>query len=499
MKFLELLPPVVASLFENISDPVSVLENGIFIKCNEATLKMLQVTDKDGIIGKTPWDISPEYQMDGKLSVVKAKEMIDTCMKTGSSRFEWVHKRYNGSLFYADIVLTRAPETDAVFVIWRDITEEVRNRKRVWESEEKYRITLNSIGDAVITTDIDGKIHMMNSPAEKLTGWKREEALGTSLEEVFVIVNAFSRKTVESPVRKVLKTGNIVGLANHTVLISKNGSEHQIADSGAPIKNDQGDIQGVVLVFRDVTETYRLQEQLRQSEKMDAMGRMASGLAHDFNNMISGIVGAADLLTEMIEPENDNRIYAQRIKDVAVKASELTKQLLNFARKSDGMKKVVDIHELVNETVNLVSSSLGNKLKVSIDFSGNAEILGDKSQIQNALINLVFNARDAMPDGGTIFFSSKEIDVPDNVYNPLMLEPGSYVKLSIRDTGQGVDEAIRDKIFEPFFTTKKGDKGTGLGLASVYRAVKNHDGEVELISKVGEGSEFLIYLPLTDQ
>jgi PAS domain S-box-containing protein len=478
---------------------VSVLENGIFVDCNDATLKMLQIKSKDKIVGRTPWDISPEFQADGKPSEAKAKEMIDTCLEKGSNRFEWVHKRDNGTLFYGDIILTAAPDTDAVLVIWRDITEEVANRQKIKESEEKYRITLNSIGDAVITTDIDGNVQMMNPLAEKLTGWKRKDATGRPLEDVFAIVNAFSGETVESPVRKVLKTGNVVGLANHTVLVSKDGKEHQIADSGAPIKDDSGDILGVVLVFRDVTETYRLHEQLKQSEKMDAMGRMASGLAHDFNNMISGIVGAADLLTATMDPENEYLIYAEKIKEVAVKASELTKQLLNFARKSDGMKRTVEVHSLVDETVKMVSSSLGNKLKIDIDLNGKAEILADKSQIQNALINLIFNARDAMPEGGTISFRSKIIDVPDNVYNPLMLAPGSYLKLSIKDTGHGVDDNIKERIFEPFFTTKEGEKGTGLGLASVYRAVKNHDGEVELVSNVGKGSDFLIYLPLIDQ
>ena len=496
MKFLELLPPIVATLFENISDPVSVLENGVFVGCNEATLKMLQINSKNRIIGRTPWDISPEFQMDGRRSDDKAKEMLKECLDKGAKRFEWVHKRDNGTLFYGDIILTRAPDTDAILVLWRDISEEVKNRQRVRESEEKYRITLNSIGDAVITTDIEGRVRMMNPPAEKLTGWKNEDAAGKPLDNIFVIANAFSKKKVQSPVHKVLESGNVVGLANHTVLISKDGSEHQIADSGAPIKDDEGNILGVVLVFRDVTETYRLQEQLKQSEKMDALGRMASGLAHDFNNMIGGITGAADLLITMLGPENENRIYAEKIKEVSIKASEITKQLLKFARKSDGKKEDVDIHRLVRETVDLVGSSLGKDIDVYMDLKGEAVVSSDKGQIQNALINLLFNARDAMPEGGKITFSSEKIKVPENVYNPLMLASGNFLKLSVKDTGEGVKQNIRKKIFEPFFTTKKHDKGTGLGLASVYRAVKTHGGEVELISEVGKGSDFVIYLPL---
>jgi len=498
MKFLELLPPVVISLFENIGDPLSVIENGVFVECNEATLKMLQTNSKNSIVGKTPWDISPELQMDGSPSDVKAKKMLQICLEKGSNRFEWLHKRDNGTFFHAEIILTHAFETDAILVLWRDISDEVENRRKVFESEERYRITLNSIGDAVITTDINGKVQMMNYSAENLTGWKVEDAAGRPLKNVFNIINAFTRKPVESPVHLVLKSGGVVGLANHTVLVSKNGEEYQIADSGAPIKDDKGKIRGVVLVFRDVTRTYRLEEQLKQSEKMDAIGKMASGLAHDFNNMIGGIIGAADILVDMLDAEDESRFYAEKIKEIGIKSAEMTSQVLTFARKSHGKRNLVDIHGLVRETVDMIGASLGDNVKVDILLDGKASVVSDKGQLQNAFINLLFNARDAMPKGGTITFRSEKMEIPENVYNSLMLSPGSFLKLLVSDTGEGVDEKIRDKIFEPFFTTKKGDKGTGLGLASAQRAIKEHGGEIELISKVGKGSDFIIYLPLKD-
>jgi len=301
---------------------------------------------------------------------------------------------------------------------------------------------------------------------------------------------------VESPVRKVLKSGNVVGLANHTVLVSKDGKEYQIADSGAPIKDDAGNILGVVLVFRDVTETYRLEEQLKQSEKMDAMGRMASGLAHDFNNMISGIIGAADLLAMTLDPSVEGHEYAEQIKKAGLKASDLTRQLMTFARKNDGKKENIDIHDLVRETVNIVRSSLGKNIEVNIDLDGEVIVSLDKGQIQNAIINLMFNARDALPDGGTVTFRSEKVKVPENIYNPLMLASGTYFRLSVKDNGHEVDKSIQKKIFEPFFTTKSGEKGTGLGLASVYRAVKDHDGQIDLVSEIGKGSDFIIYLPI---
>jgi len=498
MNFQELLPPIVITLFENISDPISIIENGVFVSCNEATLKMLQIDSKNNLIGKTPWDISPQLQMDGTPSDVKAKELLQICLEKGSSRFEWIHKRDNGTLFYADIILTHAPDTEAILVLWRDISDEVENRRKVFESEEKYRITLNSIGDAVITTDIEGNVRMMNYSAENLTGWKEDDAAGKHLDDIFVIVNAFSKEKVQSPVSKILKSGNVVGLAKNTVLVSKDGTEHQIADSGAPIKDDKGKIRGFVLVFRDVTRTCRLEEQLKQSEKMDAIGKMASGMAHDFNNMVGGIIGGADLLVDMLDAQDESRFYAQKIKEAGIKAAEMTSQVLTFARKSNGKREPVDVYGLVRETVDMIGASLGDNVKVDISLDGKASVISDKGHLQSAFINLIFNARDAMPKGGTITFRSEKIEILENVYNSLMLSAGSFLKLSVSDTGEGVDEKISDKIFEPFFTTKKGDKGTGLGLASAQRAVKEHGGEIELVSKVGEGSDFIIYLPLKD-
>jgi len=159
------------------------------------------------------------------------------------------------------------------------------------ESRENLRITLDSIGDGVIATDADGAVTRLNPVAETLTGWSLAEAAGRPLGEIFKIVNADTRRAIESPVSKVMKTGDVVGLANHTVLISKDGHERQIADSGAPIRSGSGEIIGVVLVFRDVTEQHLMEEQLRQSQKMDSIGQLAGGVAHDFNNMLAGIMG----------------------------------------------------------------------------------------------------------------------------------------------------------------------------------------------------------------
>lgn len=626
--FLELSPPIFNKLFNMIEDPISILENGVFVECNDATVKMLRMNSREDLIGKTPWELSPEYQPDGLLSVEKAKMMIAKCLAGGSNRFEWEHTRFDGSLFTAEIVLTPVPEMDieTVFVIWRDITDNVKVKKAVEEAEAKYKIitedaptailihqegkwiyankavteifgfsseqilgedifryvhpsqktqimtnaakrlagesvperydmcvvlpsgeekwldtkvsiitlsgkrsilvnclditkrveaerklresreryktTLNSIGDGVIATDEYGRIQMMNPVAQLLTGWDLSEAKGEPLENVFKITNAFTGETVENLVTKVLKYGEIVGLANHTVLTTRSGDEYQIADSGSPIKDEFGNIRGVVLVFRDVTEKYVIEEQLRQNQKMEAIGQLASGLAHDFNNMLAGIIGSAEIVCDFVKGNSEAEAFAGRIKEAALNANNLTRQLLDFSRKTKNEFSEINIMSLVDATLDLVRSSIGSKIVVKkiTDHPG-LTLKGDRTKLQNAIINLVLNAKDAMPDGGIIELSTSEHTVKEHIVSKHLLPPGKYALISVKDTGTGIDENIIGRIFDPYFTTKPAGKGTGLGLAMVKKTVIDHKGAVTVSSETGKGSVFEVYLPVdtTDQ
>jgi PAS domain S-box-containing protein len=337
---------------------------------------------------------------------------------------------------------------------------------------------------------------MMNPVAQMLTGWDISEAKGELLENVFKISNAFTGEIVENPVTKVLKHGEIVGLANHTVLKARNGDEYQIADSGAPIKDESGNIRGVVLVFRDVTEKYLVEEHLRQTQKMEAVGTLASGLAHDFNNMLAGIIGSAEIVADLVKGNDEAHQFAQRIRESAMKANDLTRQLLNFSRKS--RKEIIEINprDLILSTIDLVRSGIGSKIEIRTEnIFENVSIKGDYTALQNALINLMFNARDAMPSGGRMEISTSEYAVKEHVFDKMLLNPGSYLKISVHDTGHGIDGSIIEKIFNPYFTTKPKEKGTGLGLAMVLKTVTEHNGAVTVASEPGNGSTFEIYLP----
>lgn len=383
-----------------------------------------------------------------------------------------------------------------------DISYQKKSEERLRQSEENLKVTLNSIGDGVIATDRDGNITRINPEAQRLTGWSYAEAYGKKFTEVFNIVNAQSRQKVENPVERVFETGEIVGLANHTVLIAKNGIEYHIADSASPIKNKKGELLGVVLVFRDVSEQYRLEDQLRQSQKMEVIGQLAGGVAHDFNNMLTGIIGASEYI--LLKSANNNEIhrFAEIIVNTAQKAGDLTRKLLAFSRKAKFYSTPIEIHHIINETVSILEHTIDKRITIEKNLAANGQtIIGDPSLIQNAIMNIALNARDAMPEGGKIVFSTSNIYLDEHFCknNSFKIEPGNFIEIAISDTGAGIPKEIFHKIFEPFFTTKPLGKGTGLGLAAVYGAVKDHLGAVSVYSEIGQGSIFKLYIPLSDE
>lgn len=369
------------------------------------------------------------------------------------------------------------------------------------DSRENLRTTLYSIGDGVITTDTKGLVTRLNPVAEKLTGWSLIEAKGKPLEEIFNIINADTRRTVENPAARVVKSGEIIELADNTVLISKEGHERHIADSGAPIKNSDGQLTGVVLVFRDVTQQNLMEEQLRQSQKMDSIGQLAGGVAHDFNNMLTGIIGSAELMAYDLEKHKINDRNLQTIFNAAKRAADLTQKLLAFSRKGKIVSTTIDIHSAIQKSVDILGHSIDKNIELSMNLHApDSQIIGDPSQLESAFLNLGVNARDAMPKGGVLCFSTSNVILDEDFCNRTSFDisPGSYIEVSVSDTGDGIRKEMQKKIFEPFFTTKEVGRGTGLGLAAVYGTVVGHKGMVHLYSEPDEGTIFKLYFPLDD-
>jgi PAS domain S-box-containing protein len=374
-----------------------------------------------------------------------------------------------------------------------DITERTQAEQRVAAERERLAVTLRSIGDGVITTDTRGRVELINDVAEELTGWSRSEARGKPLSTVFLIVNEFTRKPCENPVDKVLARGEVIELANHTMLVARDGTERIIADSGAPIKDDRGETVGVVLVFRDMTEKQKLLDAVNRTDKLDSLGILAGGIAHDFNNLLSGIFGYIDLAREASTANKTALGYIDKALTAFNRAKDLTMQLLTFSKGGAPIRAVRDLSLLIKENASfaLSGSNVTCDYRIAPDvWRGSV----DENQIGQVISNIVINAQQAMPLGGTITISAQNVNLAERAIAGM--RAGAYVKLSIADTGAGIPPEHLTRIFDPFYTTKQ--KGNGLGLATCYSIIQKHDGCIEAESTVGKGSVFHIYLPAVE-
>jgi two-component system cell cycle sensor histidine kinase/response regulator CckA len=494
--------------------------------------------------------------------------------------------------------------------------------RRLKEREEWLSTILASIGDAVIATDMKGRIIFMNPIAEFLIGWKQEDVIGTPLKEIFKIVNEKTHKPVEDPVEKVLREGIIVGLANHSILIAKDETERPIDDSGAPIRDDKGNVTGVVLVFRDVserrktenalkqseeryrtlfedsrdaiyittregmfvdanqsmfdlfgysreemigldartiyvnpddrnifqkeieqtgsvkeyrvklckkdgtkidclltssvrqddgsilgyqgiihdiTERKRIEAKLQQSQKLESIGTLAGGIAHDFNNLLMGIQGHVSLISLNTDPHHPNFQHLKGIEAAVKNGVNLTRQLLGFARGGKYQTKVIDLNKLIQ-----INSEMFGRTKKEINIHTKYQkdlwpVEVDPGQIDQVMLNLYINAWQAMSRMGDLYIETSNFVINKNDAKSFEVKAGNYVKISVADTGVGMDKATMQRIFDPFYTTKVMGRGTGLGLASAYGIIKNHGGIINVYSEKGSGAIFEIFLPASEK
>ena len=299
--------------------------------------------------------------------------------------------------------------------------------------------------------------------------------------------------------------GDILGaiLKNHKALkveTSSNDGKSQHFNSLSYLKLPDGS-ERVLLIATDITDYKRIEEQLQHSQKLNAIGQLAGGVAHDFNNVLAGILSSAELLEKYLPNDPKALRFQKIIMESAERAAGLTRKLLAFARRQQPASSVIDLHATLLDTIALLKSTIDRRVEVVVELQAEQHrIVGDPAQLQSAILNLGINASHAMPDGGTIIFSTRNVEL-DKVYceiSPFDLTPGMYLELEVRDTGSGISPADMPRIFEPFFTTKEQGKGTGLGLAAVYGTVQQHKGSVTVYSEVGNGTCFHLSLPLAD-
>jgi two-component system cell cycle sensor histidine kinase/response regulator CckA len=357
--------------------------------------------------------------------------------------------------------------------------------------------TLTSIGDAVITTDRAGDITFMNSVAEALTGWRQGEVKRKPLHTILHLIREDTREQISGLVENALREGAAVSMAERARIISKDKTEIAIEHSAAPLRDEDGKVRGVILVFRDVTGRRQLEEQLSHSQKMEAVGRLAGGVAGDFNNLLTVITGYSELLRGEFSVSSPLHRFAEEILFAAERAAALTRQLLAFSRGQAAQPKLLDLNSLLSGMEPLLRRLMGENNDLIILPDPNVgKIHADPAQIEQVVMNLATNSRDAMPNGGKLVLETANVDLTDAAAGQKIGVPsGSYVMLAVSDTGIGMDNEIRRRLFEPFFTTKEQGKGSGLGLSTVYGIIRQSGGQITVYSQVGCGSIFEVYLP----
>ncbi len=368
------------------------------------------------------------------------------------------------------------------------------------ESEERYRNLFNNISDFIYTHDLEGRFLTVNRAASQTLRYTPEELLGRPITDF--MLPEYRAAFHEEYLTEIKNKGSLDGVSKY---LAKDGTEHYIEYRNVLVEQE-GQEPFVYGSGREITErilsqreVHKLERQLHHSQKMEAIGTLAGGIAHDFNNLLMGILGNASLVLLDIDSSHPYYEKLKNIEQYVQNGADLTKQLLGFARGGKYEVRPTDLNEIIKKSSEMFGRTK-KEVVIHPKYQKNiwtVEI--DRGQIDQVLLNLYVNAWQAMPEGGNLYIQTKNITLDENYIKPYKLKPGRYVRISVTDTGIGMDESTRQRIFDPFFTTREMGRGTGLGLASVYGIIKNHDGFINVDSEEGEGTTFNIYLPATEK
>ncbi|MEG6523235.1 hybrid sensor histidine kinase/response regulator [Desulfotomaculum sp. 1211_IL3151] len=473
------------TMFENARDNIifAQVPGGQILDANRAAVENYGYT-REELLAKTL------HQLRADNDAATADKHIEQADKKGI-RFATMHRRKDGSVFPAEINsrgVTIGRQRNLVVII-RDITKHKLAEEALAREKERLAVTLRSIGEGVITTNIEGRIVLINKVAEKLTGWPQREAIGRPLGQVYRIIDERTREVCPDPVEKVLLMSNSTNSDSH-ILMARDGAERVITDCGTPITDRNSEMIGVVLVFHDITEERKMREELLKANKLESLGILAGGIAHDFNNILTSIIGNVSLLKAYGKSNSEISQILYEFEQATWRAKGLTQQLLTFAKGGAPIKKSASIKEIVKETADFVLR--GAKVSCIYAMPDNLwPVEVDEGQISQVINNLVINAMQAMTKGGTIRISCE--NVQHFKKPPGILECGDYIKIAIQDQGYGIPRQDYEKLFDPYFTTKP--NGTGLGLAISYSIINQHNGLMEVTSEIARGTTFTIYLP----
>ncbi|MGC4121776.1 MAG: response regulator [Myxococcales bacterium] len=375
----------------------------------------------------------------------------------------------------------------------RKLTELERAREELRVSEANLRAVFDATTEAIFIHDRQGVLVRTNESMCRMYRVSPEEALRYTVADYSD--PAVAATTFVEHWRRIDAGENVI--FEWVARRPGDGSLFEVEVALRPVRWDGRDL--ILATVRDIGERKRLEAMLRQSQKLEAVGQLAGGVAHDFNNMLAAILGCADLLVEDL-PEGPERESAREIARAASRAAGLTRKLLDFSRKGKQVSCAVELHDLLHSTLTLLERSIDRMIAVETRFEADRpRVLGDPTQLQHAVLNLCLNARDAMPGGGRLSLTTRDMTLSGPAEAPFFLAPGAYVQVEVADTGTGMSPEVMARVFEPFFTTKEVGKGTGLGLSAVYGCLQEHRGSVTVRSQPGKGSVFTLLLPLTDQ
>jgi PAS domain S-box-containing protein len=497
---------------KNLEKALQASEEQFRNLCDFAPVGIVRTDSKGSIIYSNPYlekisDSSvAELMGEGWIKLIHPEDLeevtkvINMAIITGSF-FSIDHRVLTpqGKTLWVRALGTPIKSTDGGFLGHVGTVEDITERRKAEEAlrlaEKTFRDLLETVQLVAILLDREGNVTFCNEYLLNLTGWGKEEILGRNWIDLFI---PYNERDEMKMVFSSLINGEKEVLHHENSIVTREGMEHLILWNNTVLHDLEGKITGTASIGIDITEQKNLEAQLRQSQKMEAVGQLAGGVAHDFNNILSAIVGYSYLVQSRMNNDDPSKDDVEQILESAHRAAEVTHSLLAFSKKQDINPKPVLIDAVVKKIEKLLSRVIGEDITISIALScNNVNCMLDVAQIEQVLMNLANNARDAMPGGGRLTLNTECVNLDEsfiriNGYGKL----GAYALISVSDTGVGMSPETAVKIFEPFFTTKETGKGTGLGLAMAYGIIKQHDGYINVHSELGNGSTFNIYLPI---
>jgi PAS domain S-box-containing protein len=401
--------------------------------------------------------------------------------------------RKDGNEVWLSSLASWSAATQRFYFVSRDMTEARHAQEALREGEQLARNIIETSLDAFVQTDQSGNIVNWNSQAEKMFGWPRDEALGKNT--IDLIVAEDERERIHAGVRRfVASDRTLLDRRRELMMRRRDGREFRAELSVTAMRRREGLLFNVF--YRDLTEKVAAEERIRHAEKMEAVGQLTGGVAHDFNNILTVITGTIEILGEAVAKEPQLAAITRMIDEAAGRGAELTQHLLAFARKQPLQPREVEINTLVVDTAKLLRPTLGEHVQIESVFESESSVaIVDPNQLTTALLNLALNARDAMPNGGKLILETGAAYLDETYAGVNDVKPGHYVLIAVSDTGAGIPARLLDRVFDPFFTSKGPGKGTGLGLSMVYGFIKQSAGHIKIYSEEGHGTTIKMYLP----